>query len=77
MLTFSQIPGSVVGTIEYRRSTCWCLWYSCDWIHTPTRLEFFTCFIQNLFSCLGHSFKSDLSLQVHGMMYLKSLLYCT
>lgn len=43
------IPGSVIGTIEYRRSASRCLWYSCNWIHTPTRLEFLTYCIQNCF----------------------------
>jgi hypothetical protein len=74
---YFKTPGSFAGTIEYGRSACRCLWYSCDWIHTPTRLEFSPVAFKTFFSHWGHSIKINLLLQVHGTMYLKSLLYCT
>lgn len=34
-----SISGCIAWTIEYSRSACWCLWYSCNWFNTPARSE--------------------------------------
>ncbi|KAG9135421.1 hypothetical protein Leryth_007186 [Lithospermum erythrorhizon] len=33
----ATLLGSVVRTLQYSWSSCWCLWHSCNRIHTPKR----------------------------------------